>query len=172
MAVVPPASAVLAAERDALDYLDVKTVRVARKVTALEAWVLASSRPSPFLRAAFTIRDAVAGPLGLGWLGGFSGRMPDHPAVGDRLDFFTIEGIEEDRLVLAVRERHFHVIACITVVALDVTVTTSVSVRSPLGRLYMLPVGIGHHWVLADMLARLRQGAQDRRTIRTADPQI
>lgn len=48
-------------------------------------------------------------------IGGFSGRQVEAVQVGDRLDFFLVEHVTPDMLVLTERDRHLDVMICLTV---------------------------------------------------------
>ncbi len=151
------------AELSALDYYDSQTMDVPRTVTALEAWNIITERTGPFMRLAFKVRDAVSAPFGVEPIGGFSGRQKDNVTVGDHLDFFLVERIEPDILVLTVRDSHLDVMTCVTAGQGRVSITASVLTKNRFGRLYMLPVGIAHRRIVQNALRTMKQALSDNR---------
>jgi hypothetical protein len=143
-----------------LDYFDSQSVDLARQASALEAWNVIMSHPQPLLKIAFRVRDAISSLFGVKRIGGFSGRRADRVSVGDHLDFFLVEYVDDTCLVLTERDRHLDVMTCIsTTVSTSgptATVTSSVRVHNLFGHLYMIPVGIAHRWIVRGMLGRLR----------------
>lgn len=77
------------------------------------------------------------------------------PAVGERLDFFTVETISDQQLVLTSRDTHLAVMVCMDVYGQSLSVTTSVLCLNTFGRLYMLPVGMVHGLIVRKMLEKL-----------------
>lgn len=145
----------LVAPRDRLAFLDVRSVDLPVAMTALEAWNRMIGGRMPLMSAAMRLRDAVCRPFGIAPIRGFrSGPRPDVVRAGDRLDFFTVEDVADDRLVLAVRDRHLDVVNAVTIADRRLTVTTSVVVHNTLGRLYMLPVGPAHRLIARVLTAR------------------
>lgn len=141
-----------------LDYIDSQSVTCARPVTALEAWNVAMGKPLPLMRLAFWLRDVVSARFGVRKIGGFSGQRVETVAAGDRLDFFTVEHVSDDVLVLTERDRHLDVMTCISCIGTMVTITSSVLVHNGFGRAYMLPVGLAHRWIVRATLRRLGAG--------------
>lgn len=142
---------------DELDYYDSRSVMLARTVSPLEAWNIIMARPKPVLRAAFRIRDAISAIFGVRRIGGFSGRPTSEVKTGDHLDFFLVEHVGLDALVLTVRDSHLDVMTCISATGREVTVTSSVVTHNTFGRLYMVPVGPAHRLIVNGMLRRLRR---------------
>ena len=147
---------VFLADRSALDYLDIQTVAVARPMTALQAWMLISEQTGPLMRLAFRIRDTISAVFGVRRIGGFSGSRRGDVTVGDHLDFFLVEHVEPNLLVLTVRDRHLDVMTCVTTGAHSVSITASVVTKNLFGRLYMLPVGFAHRHIVRNSLRRLK----------------
>lgn len=145
----------IAAEQE-LDFLDQQSVTLARQVTAVEVWRLIMAQPMPLMRLAFQIRDAVATKFGVKRIGGFSGRVPDSVRVGEMLDFFLVEEVSPQMLVLTERDRHLDVMTCVTVDGQDVSITSSVKTHNWFGRLYMIPVRPVHKRIVARNLRALR----------------
>ncbi|MBM1815016.1 DUF2867 domain-containing protein [Pseudosulfitobacter pseudonitzschiae] len=77
--------------------------------------------------------------------------------AGDKLDFFLVEYVDAQTLVLTERDRHLDVMTCISTGEHSVAVTSSVRVHNLFGTLYMIPVGIAHKWIVRGMLKHLRQ---------------
>ncbi|QUJ75785.1 DUF2867 domain-containing protein [Sulfitobacter albidus] len=143
------------APRDQLNFLHQHTVEMARPLTPLEAWFAMTRDPLPLLQTAFRIRDAVSARFGVARIGGLSGREPGFVQAGDRLDFFTVETIDDTRLSLTARDRHLDTMSCLTVRGRTLTLTSSVKVHNWFGRLYMLPVAPAHRVIVRRMMARL-----------------
>lgn len=145
------------APRDQLDYLDQQTVELARAVTPLEAWNLIMQDPQPLLAVSFKIRDVISKPFGVQDIQGFSGQARADVKAGDRLDFFLIEAIDDQTLVLTARDRHLDNMTCLAVRGRSLSVTTTVRVHNLFGRAYMVPVGPAHKVIVKTMLKRLQR---------------
>ncbi|MEC8667525.1 MAG: DUF2867 domain-containing protein [Pseudomonadota bacterium] len=148
----------LLAPRDGLNYHAVQSVTVPAPMTALDAWMRMQDRPLPLLSLAFRVRDAISARFGVKRIGGFSGNArPTSVVVGDHLDFFLVEDVRPDLLVLTERDRHLDVMTCLSVDGQEVTVTSSVVVKNLFGRVYMIPVGLAHRVIVRAMLRRLTE---------------
>ncbi len=152
-----PAKAQTLAAPDALDFLHWRSARVGVPMTALEAWDLTIERPLPFLGLAFRMRDAISARFGVKRIGGLPSVRKAEPQVGDHLGFFLIEHIEPEVLSLSARDRHLDVLTCITSVAGNVSITSSVQTHNWFGRIYMLPVGLAHRLIVRAFLRRLER---------------
>lgn len=140
---------------DQLDFYDVRSIELAAPLTALEAWNMIMSQPSPLLDAAFRVRDAISTLFGVRKIGGFSGTRSETVSVGEKLDFFLVEEARPELLVLTERDRHLDVMTCVSTSGNRVTVTSSVKTHNWFGRAYMLPVGPAHKMLVNSMLRRL-----------------
>ncbi|CUH52738.1 DUF2867 domain-containing protein [Shimia marina] len=138
-----------------LYYFDQQHTVLQHDMTALLAWNAIMQQPQPFLNLAFKIRDTVSSLFGVKRIGGFSGRAAQSVQVGDHLDFFLVEYVDDTCLVLTERDRHLDVMTCISVQGRTLTVTSSVCVHNWFGRAYMVPVGIAHRWIVRGMFKRL-----------------
>ena len=112
--------------------------------------------PLPGMALAFRIRDAVSARFGVAPIGGFSGRPAAAPEVGARLDFFLVEGVAPDQLVLTARDRHLDVMISVDSQGPELAITASVVTHNRFGRAYMLPVGPAHRLIVWLMLRRLK----------------
>jgi hypothetical protein len=139
-----------------LAFLDAQSLALPRAMSAIEAWDLIMAHPMPMLALAFRARDAISTRFGVKRIGGFSGQRQAEPKVGDHLDFFLIERIEARCLILTERDRHLDVMTCVTTTDQSLTITSSVKVHNFFGKLYMLPVGPAHRFIVRKMLASLR----------------
>lgn len=139
-----------------LDYYDSQSVELSRAVTPLAAWNRIMTQPMPLMSAAFRVRDAISALFGVKRVGGFSGDRADNVKVGDHLDFFLVEGISSDALILTARDRHLDVMTTLSVAGRRVTITASVVTHNAFGRAYMLPVGPAHKLIVRGMLKRLK----------------
>lgn len=140
-----------------LYYFDRQDTLLPRKMTALAAWNTMVSDPLPLLKVAFAIRDAVSSVFGVKRIGGFSGTTVEQVSVGQYLDFFLVEYVDDECLVLTERDRHLDVMTCISVEGKTLSVTSSVCVHNTFGRAYMIPVGVAHRWIVRGMFRRLRK---------------
>lgn len=152
--------AVTVADHSALDYFDRQTAVIPKSITALEAWSIISSQTGSVMRLAFKIRDAISALFGVRRIGGFSGLRRDDVAAGDHLDFFLVERIEPNMLVLTARDSHLDVMTCVTTGANSVSITASVVTKNFFGRFYMLPVGLAHRRIVRNSLQRLEQSVR------------
>lgn len=140
-----------------LYYYDKQDTCLPRKMTALAAWNTIISDPQPLLKIAFRIRDTVSSAFGVKRIGGFSGKSVEFVSVGQHLDFFLVEHVDDECLVLTERDRHLDVMTCISTQGNILSVTSSVCVHNLFGRVYMIPVGVAHRWIVRRMFRRLQQ---------------
>ncbi|MCC2098432.1 MAG: DUF2867 domain-containing protein [Hyphomicrobiales bacterium] len=139
-----------------LNYFDMQQIELPKAIGPLEVWNRTMAHPQPLLKVAFQVRDAVSSLFGVKRIGGFSRRHAKTVGVGDKLDFFLVEYVDRDCLVLTERDRHLDVMTCISTEEQVVKVTSSVLVHNLFGHLYMIPVGIAHRWIVRRMLRRLK----------------
>ena len=144
----------LLAPSEALDFMDSQSVILPRALTAIEAWNLIMSHPLPGMGLAFRIRDAIAARFGVRRIGGFSGRAHQAPVVGERLNFFRVEEVSAQMLVLTDRDKHLDVMTCVQTSGARLTITSSVITHNRFGKLYMLPVAPAHRFIVRAMLRR------------------
>ncbi|WP_233870886.1 DUF2867 domain-containing protein [Paraburkholderia adhaesiva] len=158
-----PSGARLVAEPERLNYLHTACRRLSRNMTAFEAYCASTARPSVPLQVAFLVRDKISSLFGVQTIRGFKGARPrSAPAVGQRLDFFTVEVVTDDQLVLTSRDTHLAVM-----ISIDMTsspsdpsgrwchITASVETYNAFGKLYMLPVAPAHKLIVWKMLKSL-----------------
>jgi hypothetical protein len=138
-----------------LDYFDLQSITLPCAIRPLDAWNTIMADPQPLLRAAFRTRDFISGFFGVRKIVGFSGASVESAQVGDRLDFFLVEHVDDTVLVLTERDRHLDVMTCLSSDGNVITVTSSVRVHNWFGHAYMLPVGIAHKWIVRSMLKKL-----------------
>ena len=149
--------AYLIGPRESLAYFDSQSIELPRAISPLEAWNRQMAQSPSILKAAFWVRDAISSLFGVKKIGGFTGQQRDSVKVGDHLDFFLVEGVSPDALLLSERDRHLDVMTCISVDGARLTITSSVIVHNWFGHAYMIPVGPAHKIIVRGMLARLRQ---------------
>lgn len=149
----------LVAPRSELAYFDAQSLAVPREISALDAWNLAMRKPIPGMAAAMWLRDRISGLFGVAPIKGFSGTRRDTAKIGDKLDFFLVEDIATQLLVLTARDRHLDVMTTVTTYDRVLTITSSVITHNWFGRAYMLPVGIAHKgivwWTLRKIKAQM-----------------
>ena len=151
-----PVVPALLAPPDRLAFHDRQAVTLPRALSPVEAWNRIMAAPLPGMALAFRIRDAISARFGVTRIGGFSGRQAAVPQVGDRLDFFLVEGIHPEQLILTARDRHLDVMISVDTKGADLSITASVLTHNRFGRAYMLPVGPAHRLIVWLMLRRLR----------------
>ena len=95
-------------------YFDQQDTPLPKQMTALTAWNTIMCEPQPVLKLAFRIRDAISSVFGVKRIGGFSGKQVSSADVGEYLDFFLVEHVDDNCLVLTERDRHLDVMTCIT----------------------------------------------------------
>lgn len=95
--------------------------------------------------------------FGVKRIGGFSGQQTLTVKVGDYLDFFLVEHVDDECLALTERDRHLDVMTCLSIQGDTLSVTSSVCTHNLFGRAYMIPVGIAHPWIVRGMLKRWRK---------------
>ncbi|WP_304187647.1 DUF2867 domain-containing protein [Phenylobacterium aquaticum] len=131
-------------------------------LTATEIAARAQGVTPAWVEGLLALRDMIVRPLGLKTVGRLGARHPPGAkgySVGDRFSIFTIESLDADELVLGIDDRH-----------LDVrisylrrggpgrstyVVSALVQTHNLLGRLYMIPVGRFHPFLVAMMMRRL-----------------
>lgn len=158
-----PAGARLVAEPERLNYLHTACRRLNRDMTAFEAYCASTAHPSVPLQLAFLVRDKISSLFGVQRIRGFTGARPrSAPLVGERLDFFTVEAIENDQLVLTARDTHLAVMISIDIASSSADpaarwchITASVETYNAFGKLYMLPVAPAHKLIVWKMLKSL-----------------
>ncbi|WP_412481491.1 DUF2867 domain-containing protein [Pseudomonas asiatica] len=117
----------------------------------------------------FRIRDVISRRFNVAEIQGFSLCSPESVReVGERLDFFTVEDISDQQLVLTSRDTHLAVMVCMDVSTGEcgfpqLNVTTSVKCFNTFGRLYMVPVGWVHGVIVRRMLSNLQGHRFERR---------
>jgi len=155
MHALPKSKARVLAPDSELDYFDIQSTELPEPLSALEAWNAIVSAPQPLLKLAFRIRDTISAMFGVKRIGGFSGQQISSVRQGEYLDFFLVEHAEDDCLVLTARDRHLDVMTCLCIEGHTLSVVSSVQVHNLFGRIYMLPVGVAHRWIVRGMLKRL-----------------
>jgi len=142
-------------------HVDGEVVR--EDTSALKAYADMTAYNPCWLRTAFEIRDMCCALFQLQPIGGFSGSAPSEDiAAGDKLDFFDVQKISDEELVLASSDKHLVVVVALNLAPAiagkrKLSVTTSVKIHNLLGKLYMLPVKPVHGIIVRKMLDRLKQ---------------
>lgn len=152
----PGSTVRILAPLEQLDYFDSQAVTLAEPMTPLEAWNRLMAQPQPLLAAAFKVRDAVSSLFGVKRIGGFSSGPVNSVTAGDYLDFFLVEFVDDNTLVLTERDRHLDVMTCVSRDGCQIAITSSVIVHNWFGHAYMFPVGPAHKLIVRNMLNRLR----------------
>ena len=149
-----------------LDFLHSDSVPLSAPLTGLQAYCAMTSHTPAWLAGAFRLRDFISRRFNVADIQGFTPRSPEHvPKVGERLDFFTVEGISDEQLVLTSSDTHLAVMVCMDLPsegagAPRLSVTTSVQCFNAFGRAYMVPVGLAHGPIVRRMLRNvLKEGS-------------
>lgn len=140
-----------------LDYFDSQSARLAKEISPLQAWNLIMEDRQPLLKMAFRIRDAISTQFGVKRIGGFSGPAGDSVKAGDHLDFFLVEYQDDEVIVLTDRDRHLTNMTCIASKGATLSISSSVAVHNLYGRIYMIPVGLAHKFIVRAMLQTLQR---------------
>jgi hypothetical protein len=131
-----------------------------RGLTATEIAQQALGATPAWAEALLQLRDRIVAPLGLKVVGRLDAQhgRGDHggPAVGDRFSIFTIESLEPDELVLGIDDSHLDVrisfLRRVTPERSTYVVSALVETHNLLGRIYMIPVGRFHPFLVASMM--------------------
>lgn len=128
-------------------------------LTAVQIAERAQGATPAWAEALLGLRDAIVGPLGLKTVGRLQAR---HPAgaegyrAGDRFSIFTIEAIDADELVLGIDDSHLDVrisyLRRLGPASATYAVSALVQTHNLLGRIYMIPVGRFHPFLVATMM--------------------
>nr|WP_225779430.1 DUF2867 domain-containing protein [Pseudomonas sp. Marseille-Q3773] len=154
-------SAPLVAAPAELDFLHCDGIVVTAPMTAFQAYCAMTSHIPGWLAVAFRLRDGISRRFHVAAIHGFSSRSPEQvPLVGELLDFFTVEAISCQQLVLTSRDTHLAVMVSLDLAEAGqgrqhLRVTTSERCFNRFGRLYMLPVGKAHGPIVRRMLRNI-----------------
>jgi len=135
---------------------------VREDISALKAYAEMTAHTPCWLHAAFTIRDMCCALFQLQPIGGFSGQISSQEiSAGDKLDFFDVQKVSNEELVLSSSDKHLVVVVTLNLApAMDgrrkLSVATSVKTHNLLGKLYMLPVKPAHGIIVRKMLDKLK----------------
>ncbi|WP_060514287.1 DUF2867 domain-containing protein [Pseudomonas sp. NBRC 111132] len=154
-------SAQLVAAPAELDFLHSDGINVTAPMTAIKAYYAMTSDVPGWLAAAFRLRDFISRRFNVAAIHGFSSLNPERaPVVGGLLDFFTVEAISDQQLVLTSRDTHLAVMVSMDLDEAEqgrqrLSVATSVQCFNRFGRYYMLPVGMAHGPIVRRMLRNI-----------------
>ena len=129
------------------------------QLSPIEIFLRASRATPEWVDTLMAIRNAVVRRLGLKDVGAMAGNAAK-PAqayvVGDRLGIFSIYQMREDELVLGIDDSHLDVRVSVLKRSGHYVVSTVATVHNWLGRLYMVPVGRIHPFVVRAMMRRAK----------------
>ena len=132
------------------------------RLDAWTLWLRLNEAAPGWMAPAMRIRDAISARFGVRRIADDQpGPEPDRPrpAPGERVGFFTVHDISDERLTLLVEDGHLDVLTHIR--ALPAPSGTRAEIGSEVwtwnlvGRLYMIPTGPGHRLLVGAMLRRL-----------------
>jgi hypothetical protein len=153
---IPNSNAQTLAPIDTLDFYCPQSIILPTPITPQHAWAIVMSHPSPILKMAFKIRDAISARFGVQRIGGFTTSSAQNVQVGDKLDFFLVEHSSRETLSLSARDRHLDVLTCVSVEGKALTITSSVKTHNLFGRAYMIPVAPAHKLIVWNSLRRIK----------------
>ncbi len=145
----------LIAPASELNFLDSQTIMLSKSISPLEAWALITSKSPAILKFAFKTRDIISNMFGVKSISGFKTSVPKTVKIGDKLDFFLVEHVDENTLSLTERDKHLDTMTCITTTPTSLTITSSVIIHNFFGKIYMLPVAPAHKIIVRSMLNRI-----------------
>jgi len=155
---IPP-SASLVAPRHELGFLHSASAIIDTDASVFQLYCLMTAASPSWLKSAFRIRDSISQHFHVEKIGGFSGVPPQTaPLESEKLDFFSVESISAQKLVLTSRDTHLAVMVSIDAIGVQqrrLHITTSVKTFNTFGRLYMLPVAPIHGVIIKLLLSRL-----------------
>jgi hypothetical protein len=129
------------------------------RLSPVEIFLRASRATPAWVALLMAFRNAIVRHLGLKDVGAMSshaGKPAEAYAVGDRLGIFSVYEIHADELVLGIDDSHLDVRVSILKRPGRYFVSTVVTVHNWLGRLYMMPVGKIHPFVVRAAMRRTK----------------
>ena len=156
-----PAVSGLRGFRDGADFWDSYAAPLTDLALSPTEIFLRAIRATPrWVGRAMSIRNNIARRFGLKDVGSMSASRYKSAADyrrGDRLGIFTVFGVSETELLLGIDDSHLDV--RVSILRPDdaprrYVVSTVVRVHNALGRLYMIPVGRIHPFVVRAMMRR------------------
>ncbi len=148
------------AESDFYDAYEAPLPLEAATLSPTEIFLHASRTTPRWIDTLMRIRNRVVRLFGLKDVGaiGANAKAPEAYQVGDRIGIFSIFGKTEDELVLGIDDRHLDVRVSVMKSYRNglpyFVVSTVVQIHNLLGRLYMMPVGRIHPFVVKSMMRR------------------
>ena len=131
-----------------INYSDCYCLRpVSSKLNALQSYMLLVKKTPAWINALLTIRNKLvrfAGLKEVGNLGALSQIKKDSYKVGDKLDFFTIDYLTNQEMLLSLSDRHLDIKMSVLRATRNSSeclyVTTWVKYNNAMGRVYMLAI--------------------------------
>jgi len=113
-----PPGVCLIAKPARLDFLHSASARVRPELTAFAAYCEMTRNVSTPLRLAFRLRDKIWRLFKVEEIYGFTGdRSAAAPNAGSKLDFFTVESVSDDQLVLTSKDKHLAVMVSLDILS-------------------------------------------------------
>jgi hypothetical protein len=129
------------------------------RLSPIEIFLRASRATPEWVGALMAIRNAVVRRLGLKDVGAMAANADKSAqayVVGDRLGIFSIYQKRDEELVLGIDDSHLDVRVSVLKRPGRYVFSTVVTVHNWLGRLYMVPVGRIHPFVVRAMMRRAK----------------
>ncbi len=144
-----------------LNYLHRSKTIVQSDLSAFDVYCQMTNDMSWLLKYAFKIRDKISTLAGVKKINGFSATKPNKaPNIGEYLDFFLVEFISNDEIILTSRDKHLSVMLFIKLKnnktnKREFSITTSVITHNLFGKLYMLPVAPTHNIIVRSAMKKI-----------------
>lgn len=144
--------------KEQLDYFDVQTMEISNELSAMDFYVLMTQHQPKWIGYSFSVRDFFCRLFGIKTIQGFTEGGIDREAK--KAHFFQILDEQQDKLTLAIRDKHLDVCICIRLMPLNeqknrVHVIASVKEHNILGKIYMVPVAKFHPIVVKSMFKNI-----------------
>lgn len=127
-------------------------------LTPVEIYLRASRATPPWVNRLMDLRNRLVRPLGLkapGRLSDVGGKQAAAYKIGDRIGIFSIFALTDAELLMGIDDSHLDV--RVSVLKRDdghYVLSSVVTIHNCTGRLYMLPVGRIHPFVVRAMMQR------------------
>ncbi len=150
-------------KRENLDFYHHRECIISPPVSAFHAYCLMTKDTSWWLELSFKIRDLICSLFSLKKIHGFSEKERGTlPKKGEFIDFFYIENITEENLLLAFKDKHLSVLVSLSSQKsgrneASFSITTSVKTHNFLGKIYMVPVAPMHDIIVKKMMQALTE---------------
>ena len=127
-------------------------------LSPVEIYLRASRATPAWVKGLMDVRNGVVRHLGLktpGRLSDVGGKLASDYAVGDRIGIFSILALSDAELLMGIDDSHLDVrISVIKPGDGSYVLSSVVIIHNWIGRLYMVPVGQIHPWVVRALMGK------------------